>query len=107
MKKEMFDKIVEEQFGICKNILIDRANSYSAEEDRLANFKRGAKYRNTTPEDFGWGLVTKQLVALEMYIEKLRDNEERPDMKLVTEWVTDIMNYCMLIKALMLERISN
>lgn len=89
-----------------KSVLLERAKAYAANGDRLGNFYSGAIMNNTTPMRYGFGLVTKQIIALRDLVFKLSDGEgeyTEKETEKFNEYVTDIRNYSVLLKALYLE----
>ena len=97
-----FKQVVEGQLGICKSTLTQRAKRYSDSSDRLHNFKQAAYLNVVLPEQSLWGMVTKQIVALS---DELRKAECREDINVLDsmEYITDIINYMLLLRALISE----
>ena len=102
MTPKDFKLEVEEQLGFCKSVLTQRAKRYSDSDDRLHNFKQAAYLNVTLPEQSLWGMVTKQIVALS---DELRKAECREDINMTNslEYITDIINYMLLLRALISE----
>ena len=73
-----------------------KKNSGYATEDRLHNFREGAKVSGLTTAQTAWGYLTKHLVALRDKIEK-NDFSDRNDFK---EKVQDSINYLCIIWAI-------
>lgn len=106
MNTEKFEEIWTSQVASEKSVLLERAEVYATNGDRLDNFYSGAIMNKTTPMRYGFGLVTKHIIALRDIIIKLSDGKgeytEREAGKF-NEYVTDIRNYSVLLKALYLE----
>ena len=97
MKTENFNKIVEDQVGHIKQVLIRKADEYNLEEDRLGFFKRAATFAQTTPEKALYGFLLKHLVSLnDMII-----SEKGYSKELWLEKITDIENYLILLLGLL------
>ena len=105
MTPERFNQIVNEQKHLCNEILIDRANMYSKNNDRLWNFKVSGLHQDITPEKALRGMMDKQVVALYDYIDDI-------DKEGANEWfwhsrdqwlekITDCINYLYLLRALL------
>lgn len=104
MTNEEFQIIVEQQLQTIKEILIAKADEY-ARGDRLSNFKRIAVFRNVPPEDALFALVSKHIVALNDFIKDLDTDIVQP-IERWDEKINDIINYMILLKALIRERVG-
>lgn len=96
MTHSEFEALLTEQFALEKEILTSRSNVYSANNDRLHNFYRLSMITGLTPQQVCLVLMGKHFVALTDYV--LTGNSQPPF--LLDEWVTDIRNYLILMKAL-------
>lgn len=96
---EEFNKVVEEQFERCKDILCVKSEEYSSNKDRLHNFKCAAGYRNQDPKDALWGMATKHFVSVSDMCQDGKDHS----LELWNEKITDSINYLLLLKALVVE----
>lgn len=83
MKVEEFNKIVENQIEICKEILIKKAEEY-ATEDRLHNFKVAAGILGCTPIQALAGMMAKHTISIYDMC-----NEGTIDMAMWSEKITD------------------
>lgn len=103
MTNEEFKKICMSQFDHCYHIMTDRGEQYGRKGDRLAQFKDVALTRNTTPEDALMGMRAKHESSLEYMV---RDLAEGRCASLIQwqEKITDSINYLLLLKALICER---
>lgn len=101
MRTSEFDAIVERRLGLIKRTLITKGREYTLETgDRLNNFRRQAEMQRTTMEKTAWGLVCKQIISVQDMIESgAAFNRAVWDEKL-----GDIINYCILIEAIEVER---
>jgi len=106
MKVSEFTKLMEERFHYCTNILVGcKDKEYSRNGEKLHNFKRAGELLGVTPEEALLGMWSKQLVSL---MDIARDVKEGrlPSRELLTEKVGDVINYAVLLEALITERIS-
>ncbi len=103
MKHEDFDGVVDAIMKECKRVLSNRSEHYSSESDRLHNFKRAAALLETTPEDALAGMWTKHIVSVFDMIDNI---ENQTDLNLWNEKLHDLINYAILLKALIIERHS-
>jgi len=98
MTPSKFKQIVNAQFAECKYILSQREEIYCSDGDRLDNFKRVSVGTRTSPKHVLMNLVGKQWDALNLAVANDRPMDEN-----YTEWITDIINYMLLLKGLLLE----
>ena len=106
MNAARFEEIWMKQVATEKAMLLERAAAYATRGDRLGNFYEGAQLNGEHPLRYGFGLVTKQIVALRDLIIKIDAGQgESTDYELAKfeEYVTDIRNYGVLFKALYIE----
>jgi hypothetical protein len=96
MLKKDFDILVNKRLTECKKVLISKASDYASDDDRLANFKRGAALVNLTPKQYAQALVTKHIVAIADKV--ISDEVMTPAF--VTEKMGDVINYMLLLEAL-------
>jgi hypothetical protein len=105
MISEDFDKLVEGRLGFCSRTLQIKAGEY-ATDDRLHNFKRAGDVMGCTPEQALKGFWVKHLVSLFDIIDDL-ERGKLPAPGLLSEKITDTINYPLLLEGLIQERIEN
>lgn len=104
MNKKDFEKIVNAQIQQCAAIMLNKANEYaSADEDRLAHFKRAGALQECEPETALMGMFAKHLVSVTKMC--IAPENEKPELWL--EKITDSINYLLLLRALVEERYGN
>ena len=101
MTSEKFNKIVEEQLELCKNVLGVKAGEYADKknDDRLHNFKIAAGLQGRDPKDALFGMVTKHLVS----VRDMCYSGKSYDIDLWNEKITDSINYFLLLKGIVEE----
>jgi len=102
MNTEKFNKIVQDRIDKITMVLTAKADEY-ARGDRLSNFKAVAALTGCTPEKALGGLVAKHIVALYDFINDLDSDQ----LQVYTRWdekIGDIINYMILLDALIQER---
>lgn len=104
MNQSDFECVVEECIARCAKTLDIKAEEYST-DDRLHNFKAAARLQGCTPERALLGMWAKHIVSV---VDIVRDIEagKLPPEDLVHEKLTDVMNYVMLLEALIDERMG-
>jgi hypothetical protein len=98
-----FEEIWMEQVASEKAMLLERAGAYATKGDRLGNFKEGGTLNDCHPLRYGFTLVSKHIIALRDLIAKIEAGGENNPEKF-NEYVTDIRNYAVLLKALSMEK---
>lgn len=99
MEKRDFDKLVDRQLHVCKDILTAKGGEYAPSADRLAHFKHSASLMRTTPQMALFAFMAKHLISLEEMCESNDDfTAERWEEK-----ITDSINYLILLKAIVME----
>jgi len=105
MQSKSFDVVMENRILQIKKVLGLKASEY-ARGDRLSNFKKAAKLVNCTPERALFGFVAKHIIALMDFIDDIDkgvvQTQDRWDEK-----IGDIINYMILLEALVIERLEN
>lgn len=102
MNNEDLNKIVEARLEAVRDTLIKKGIEYSTNQDRLSNFKLGAKKTGLNPLEVLNGYLLKHLVSFDdicqKYVETGKVNNE-----LLSEKITDILNYYLLAECIMKE----
>lgn len=100
-----FNCILDYRINQMRETLQKKADEYSSDEDRLHNFKLAGKVKSETPQKAAWGMATKHLVSI---IDMIEEFEQKPNYipprELVNEKFGDMINYLVLIEALIEER---
>ena len=105
MEHQKFNEVLEARINSMRQILSTKAGEYATDVDRLANFKDGAEATKSTPEKFLWNLVTKHMIATRDFIFEIDDGDVR-SMEYWDEKLGDIINYMVLLEALVDERLN-
>lgn len=104
MNHSEFDRIVEECIARCVKTLDIKGEEYST-DDRLHNFKEAAHLLGCTPERALLGMWAKHIVSVGDIVRDIEAGKLPPE-DLVHEKLTDVMNYAMLLEALINERMG-
>lgn len=100
-----FDGVVEDVIKSIKSVLISKGIEYSTLGDRFSNFKTAARKLNTSPERALLGMKIKHTVSIDDIVTKL-DSGILPSVEMLNEKIGDEINYLILLKGLILERIE-
>ena len=104
MNSERFYHLVDEETERIKDILISKGNEYSTDDNKLHNFDKAGNMSNQSREKALLGFVLKHQVSVSDIVEKLP--LELPSIELLSEKITDILNYYILLKACIVDRIE-
>lgn len=100
MINDKFEKVVDDQFKLCKELLINKSKEYDFGDDRLHSFKVAAAMLKTTPEEALLGYLTKHIMSIYDMVPEVN----KFTMHKFSEKITDTINYLLLLKALLYER---
>lgn len=104
MDQAAFTKLVDETFAACTQLLVVKGGEYAGSDDRLANFKRGAALVGCTPLQVALIYLAKHYDAVATYVRDDAGGTERPRSESITGRLDDLLNYCLLMKALVEEK---
>jgi hypothetical protein len=103
MDAAFFDEhVVKNRLFETERVLGAKADEY-ARGDRLSNFKKAADLLGCTPERALLGFAMKHIVALADFVADLEAGKNQP-MSRWTEKTGDIINYMILLEALLVDR---
>lgn len=95
-----FEKLTNEQFGRCYDVLFEKAKQYSiGTEDRLHAFKVAASFQGITSKQALLGMLTKHLVSISDMVK----SDKQYSIETWDEKITDSINYLLLLRALEVE----
>jgi len=100
MNNKDFEKLVDEQFEMCKSVLCNKSKEYDFGEDRLHSFKVASQLLKSTPEEALMGYLTKHIMSLYDMVPEI----DKFSYDKFNEKIVDILNYCLLLKGLLYER---
>lgn len=103
MHQEDFAKVVESTFLECKALLGLKGGEYAGSADRLANFKRGAALAGVTPLQCLFIYLSKHYDAVSTFVRDEAEGKQRPRSEPIDGRLDDMINYCLLAKALISE----
>jgi hypothetical protein len=105
MDNKQFESIVLDQVNTIKRVLASKGKEYGI-GDRLHNFKVAARIADSTPERALQGMMMKHLVSVFDLIDACENKCIDITQPLIEEKCTDLVNYVILLKALLIERIQ-
>lgn len=105
MKIEDFDQIVDEVIETIRTSLKEKAKEYMRNNDPLHNFNVGARKKNCIREYVIEGFALKHEISIEDMINDI-DKGIIPTKQMVDEKFKDSINYRILTKASIIDRIN-
>lgn len=103
MNNLYFNGVVDERIQYIKDSLQTKGSEYAPGNDRLENFKTAGALLGQTPEMYLINLVTKHYVALTDFVRQLEGGRLK-DYPFWEEKIGDVINYMILLDALIIER---
>lgn len=104
MDNKQFDIVLDNTLTLCRDVMGSKSAEYARGGDKLSNFKKAGRKNNVSPEKALLGMKVKHTVSIEDIIDDL-DSGKLPSVELLSEKIGDEINYLILLKALVLERI--
>lgn len=99
MNLENFNVVVNDTVSSINKLLVVKGGEYANSEDRLANFKRGAGLTGCTPLQVAFIYASKHFDGIASYVK----NPARASSEPIEGRFDDLINYCILMKALVKE----
>ena len=103
MQQKEFEALFDETVQTIRHLLVVKGGEYAGSNDRLANFKRGASLTGTTSLQTALIYASKHYDAIATYVRDDAAQESRPRSEPIEGRLDDLINYCILMKALIRE----
>jgi hypothetical protein len=105
MNQADFERVVDSTIQTIRQLLVVKGGEYAGPgEDRLANFKRGAALTGCTPLQVLLIYLSKHYDGVASYVQTDAVGATRPSSEPIEGRFDDIINYCLLAKALIAEQ---
>lgn len=101
MTSQQFSEILDQRLEAIRLILGQKAGEYASEGDRLYNFKRAGEVSRSGPKKALWGMALKHLVSVIDMVE----SPSPATVALINEKIGDLINYLILLEAVMKEEL--
>lgn len=102
MNSKDFNEIIENRLKVCKETLNKKADEYSTEDNRLHNFQvaqhTAGKGVNSVQKAL-WCMANKHFVSVIDIVDKMNESDYIPTKELISEKITDSINYLLLLEA--------
>ena len=105
MTNGRFYELLKTELFTIENTLKSKGNEYSTIENKLHNFDKAGRMSNQSRERALMGMLLKHQVSVDDIVDKL-EKGELPTFGLLNEKIGDIINYYILLKACIVDRIE-
>ena len=102
LTKEQFNEIIESRIEKIKATLYQKNKEYARNDKPLHNFYKAARIADTTPENALFGFMLKHYVSITDMVENSSDYSK----ELWQEKIGDMINYLILLEAMVTEEIE-
>ena len=103
MNNTDFSALVEQTQQETIDLLVSKGAEYANNIDRLANFKRGAALTGITALQVAFVYASKHYDALATFVRKDSAGAAQTLSEPIEGRLNDLINYCILMKALIVE----
>lgn len=107
MDTDVFNLLVQETYTESSKLLLLKGGEYSGNVDKLGNFKRGAVLAGVTPLQTLFIYMSKHYDAFATYVRDDAANVDRPRSESINGRLDDLINYCILAKALIVDQVDD
>ena len=103
MDFKTFDELVERETKRMRDVMCSKSADYSADDDKLFNFKLAAEVDGISPIEALRGMRLKHQTSIRQGLDELMNGKCRPEAWWI-EKLTDDRNYSILLQALLTEK---
>jgi hypothetical protein len=103
VNKHDFSALVSATVKSTADLLVVKGGEYADDADRLANFKRGAALTGATPLQVAFIYASKHYDGIASFVKTSAAGTPRPSSEPIEGRFDDLINYCILMKALVVE----
>lgn len=105
MKRERFNEIVDQTLGQVTEVLIEKSVEYSRNDNPFHNFDVGARKTGLIREKVLDGMALKHEISIDDIVNDIEEGK-LPTYDLINEKFGDAINYLILKKASIIDRIE-
>lgn len=106
MTEERFEELVEEQLEMVRQVLIEKAKEYRRNANPFHNFDKGSKRTGLSREKVIDGFLLKHEISISDITDDV-ENQLYPSLELLDEKFTDNINYLIIKKLSIIDKIKN
>jgi hypothetical protein len=100
MTNHKFKEILDARIEKMRQLLRQKGNEYTIGDNVFHNFDRAAAILDSTPTKALWGMYVKHHVSVELMV----NGQHPPDTHVVSEKIGDMINYLVLLEAILYEQ---
>jgi hypothetical protein len=106
MKQDKFDEIVKQTLNQASEVLLVKAKEYVRNDNPMHNFDEGARKKGIIREKVIDGFALKHEISIDDIVNDI-ESGKLPSYDMVNEKFGDAINYLILKKASILDRMDN
>lgn len=103
---ERFNDCIDNRLNDCKKLLLVKSLEYRRNDNPYHNFNVGAKFTGESSEKVLYGFLLKHLISLQDIVNDVNESK-LPSKEIIAAKVSDIINYMLILEALIEERRNN
>lgn len=100
---QRFNDCIDNRLNECKELLTVKSVEYRRNGNPYHNFNVGAKFTGESSEKVLYGFLLKHLISLQDIVNDVNENK-LPSKEIIAAKVSDIINYMLILEALIEER---
>jgi hypothetical protein len=104
-KEQQFDDSIKETIDSCIKTLIIKGKEYRRNNNPFHNFEVGSRITNQSREDIIWSFAIKHFISIQDIKNDLK-NGIIPSKEILDEKYGDLINYLLIEKASILDKIN-
>lgn len=104
MKESEFDKVVRDTVNNCVETLVVKGKEYRRNNNPFHNFDKGVEITGLTREEVIWGFALKHYISIQDIKSDLKKGIS-PSLEMVNEKYGDLINYLLIEKASIVDKI--
>jgi len=106
MKTQRFEEVVKKQLKDCEKTLVVKGKEYVRNNDRFHNFNVGAMMTGKLREEVLYGFMLKHIISIQDITNDIKSGK-LPSIEVLDEKFGDVINYLLLKKASIIDRIES
>lgn len=103
---ERFNECIDNRLEKCKELLLVKSVEYRRNNNPYHNFNVGSKFTGESSEKVLYGFLLKHLISLQDIVNDINVGK-LPSKEIIEAKVSDIINYMLILEALIEERRNN
>lgn len=105
MNRKRFDEVIQKQLSDCEQTLVVKGKEYVRNNDLFHNFNVGARITGKLREEVLDGFMLKHIISIADITNDIKKGE-LPSIEVLDEKFGDVINYLLLKKTSIIDRIE-